>query len=85
MTQNPNTKKLVSTIKQLTGLVSKNGEIYEVQIKTKKDSKNAFTLAYYRNNLVQVFLNEAYIATAITSLKGIAQSELSVLKIWEKT
>lgn len=38
-----------------------------MQIKAKGDYKNILMLAYYRNNLSHIFINESFIACAIES------------------
>lgn len=42
-------------------------------------------LAYYRNNLVHVFINEAYIACAITEFEFGEQQGISLQRVFEQT
>ncbi len=61
-------------------------EIYEPLISANKGEKSILMLAYYRNNLTHVFINEAEIACALlgftldNSSKGVAVDAL-----WKRT
>ena len=53
----------------------------------KKDYKNVLMLAYYRNNIAHVFLNEAYIACSIEAFgENLSEEEgISLQRVWEQT
>jgi glycerol-3-phosphate O-acyltransferase len=69
-------------------LESKKKNSFEPQIKANKDYKNILMLAYYRNNLSHLFINEAYIACALKALGGNTSDDMSVVsvqRLWEQT
>ena len=56
---------LRTTLKLLSGFLEKKKDVFELQIKAQKAYKNVMMLSYYRNNLVHIFLAEAYIACSL--------------------
>lgn len=49
----------------LEHFIERKKDIFEPSVTAKKDYKNILMLAYYRNNLIHLFLNEAYISCAL--------------------
>jgi glycerol-3-phosphate O-acyltransferase len=41
-------------------------------------------LAYYRNNVIHLFLNEAYVATAFSAF-GEQSQDVSLKRLWDQT
>jgi glycerol-3-phosphate O-acyltransferase len=70
-TMPPSILMLRTTLKLLSGFLEKKKDVFELQIKAQKGYKNVMMLSYYRNNLVHIFLAEAYIAC---SLLGFGES-----------
>lgn len=67
--------------------VSKKKDIFEPRVIPKVDYKNILLLAYYRNNLIHLFINEALISC---SLFGFGQQKawkqgVDRKDLWEKT
>jgi len=46
----------------LNETVGKKKDIFQPRVIPKVDYKNILLLAYYRNNLIHLFINEAFIA-----------------------
>jgi len=59
----------ITTVRQslvyLRSFIERKKDIFEPSVTAKKDYKNILMLAYYRNNLVHLFLNETYVACAL--------------------
>jgi glycerol-3-phosphate O-acyltransferase len=57
----------------------------ELTYKIKKNYKNLMMMAYYRNNLVHVFLNESLIATTILAFGESIGDEKKIMctRLWE--
>lgn len=63
-------------------------DVFSPQVKANKDYKNILMLAYYRNNLIHLFLNEAYIATSLLAFgesTAASQQGVSLQRLWEQT
>ena len=61
----PSVTTLRTVLVFLKDFIKRKQDVFVPQVKAKEDYKNILMLANYRNNLIQVFLNESYIATAI--------------------
>ncbi len=64
-TLSPTPKMIASSLKYLQDFLESKREIYEPLISAKKGEKSILMLAYYRNNLTHVFINEAEIACSL--------------------
>ena len=77
---------ITTSLKYLNDFLESKREIYEPLISANKGEKSILMLAYYRNNLTHVFINEAEIACALLgftldhSSKGVAVDAL-----WKRT
>lgn len=62
-------------------------DVFSPYVKANMDYKNILMLAYYRNNLVHLFLNEAYIATTLQAFGDqISMTQgITVKRLWEQT
>ena len=64
-----NTKPTKATIKTalnlLKSFIETKKDVFSPQVKANRDYKNILMLAYYRNGIVHMFLNEAYIAASL--------------------
>jgi glycerol-3-phosphate O-acyltransferase len=56
-------------------------------VKVSSDYKDIQMLAYYRNNLIHMFLNESYVATAFQSFgeDSIQSQGVQVMRLWDQT
>jgi glycerol-3-phosphate O-acyltransferase len=54
-----------TSLKFLNHFIDKKRHIFEPSVSALKDYKNLLMLAFYKNQMIHVFLNEAYIACAI--------------------
>lgn len=66
--------------------VDRKRNIFEPSVSAKKDYKNIVMLAYYRSNLIHVFIHDAEIAGAILGLSNIhdISKGVSTDLIWDK-
>jgi len=62
-------------------------DVFSPFVKVSGDYKNIQMLAYYRNNLVHLFTNESYLATALQAFgEQMIQTEgVSLKRLWEQT
>ena len=67
----PSSTSVQAALKYLGGFVERKRNIFEPSVLAKKTSKNVLMLAYYRNNLIHVFINEAFISCTILGLSNI--------------
>lgn len=56
---------IMSSLSYLKDFLESKREIYEPLISAKKGEKSILMLAYYRNNLTHVLINEAEIACSV--------------------
>ncbi len=61
----PSKASVRNALNFLKKFIDTKQDIFSPQVKASKDYKNYLMLAYYRNNLIHIFLNEAYIATSL--------------------
>lgn len=83
----PSMATLRTALSLLSGYLEKKKGNTEHQIKPNIDYKNILMLAYYRNNLTHVFINEAYIACSLTAFGMTVGEEqgISLQRLWEQT
>ena len=67
--------------------IERKKDIFEPSVTAKKDYKNILMLAYYRNNLIHLFLNEAYISCALQAFgeSSTLNQGITVQRLWEQT
>jgi glycerol-3-phosphate O-acyltransferase len=87
VTTPPSSTSVQSSLKYLEGFVDRKRNIFEPLVSAKKSYKNIIMLAYYRNNMIHLFVNEAIIACSVLGLGSIVDSVKGIPldKIWEKT
>ena len=69
MNDNPTVKTLKTCLPLLKDYLSIKKDFIEIDLQAKSSYKNLLMLSYYKNNLVHVFMNEAFIALSIFALK----------------
>ena len=80
------TQKMVKTyISYLGDFVDKKNEIYEPMFSAKKGESSILMLAYYRNSLAHLFINESEVACALLGLNSLNNQGVSLEQLWEKT
>jgi glycerol-3-phosphate O-acyltransferase len=62
-----------AALKYLEGFVDRKRNIFEPSVSAKKTYQNILMLAYYRNNLIHLFINEAFISCAILGLTTLTE------------
>eukprot|EP00347_Sterkiella_histriomuscorum_P008623 403344386 len=86
-----NTKPTKATIKTalnlLKSFIETKKDVFSPQVKANRDYKNILMLAYYRNGIVHMFLNEAYIAASLLAFgQSTAESQGVLLtRLWDQT
>lgn len=83
----PSSTSVQASLKYLEGFVDRKRNIFEPLVSAKKSYKNILMLAYYRNNMIHLFVNEAIIACSMLGLGSINDviKGISIDKIWEKS
>ncbi len=76
----PSTLVIRTSLSYLKDFVEKKQEGNGSLIKMKSEFKDVMMLSYYRNNLVHLFINEAYIACAILAFGHDFSEELGIAK-----
>jgi len=78
---------ITSCLNYLKDFLDSKREIYEPLISAKTGEKSILMLAYYRNNLTHVFINEAEIACSLLgfSLDKDASQGISIESLWKRT
>jgi glycerol-3-phosphate O-acyltransferase len=62
----------------LGGFVDRKRNIFEPSVSASKDYKNILMLAYYRNNLIHLFINESIVACSLLGLGSITDLSAGV-------
>lgn len=77
---------IAASLKYLDGFVERKRDVFEPSVSAKKDYKNIVMLAYYRNNLIHLFIHEAEIACAILGLSNIndVSTGVNTEDVWNK-
>ena len=60
----PSKQTIRNALGYLKNFIDTKQDVLSPQVKANKDYKNYLMLAYYRNNLIHLFLNECYIAAS---------------------
>jgi len=78
---------IASCLNYLKDFLDSKREIYEPLISAKTGEKSILMLAYYRNNLTHVLINEAEIACSLLgfSLDKDSNQGSSIESVWKKT
>ena len=78
---------IASCLNYLKDFLDSKREIYEPLISAKTGEKSILMLAYYRNNLTHVLINEAEIACSLLgfSLDKDSNQGSSIESVWRKT
>jgi glycerol-3-phosphate O-acyltransferase len=78
---------IASCLNYLKDFLDSKREIYEPLISAKTGEKSILMLAYYRNNLTHVLINEAEIACSLLgfSLEKDANHGFSIESVWRRT
>lgn len=78
---------IASCLNYLKDFLDSKREIYEPLISAKTGEKSILMLAYYRNNLTHVLINEAEIACSLLgfSLDKDSNQGSSIESLWRKT
>lgn len=87
MNDTPSVKTIRKSLPYLREFLSIKKDFIEIELKSKLSYKNLLMLSYYKNNLIHVFFNEAFIALSIFAFKqfDLSEEELTIEKIWEST
>lgn len=83
----PSVTIIKNSLQYLNKFLDFKKDVFSSHVRVKKDFKNLMMLAYYRNNLIHLFINEAYISCALDSF-GETISEVEGVKLerlWEQT
>lgn len=67
----PSSAMISTALKYLERFVERKRDVFEPSVSAKKDYKNIVMLAYYRNNLVYLFIHDAEIACSILGLSSL--------------
>jgi glycerol-3-phosphate O-acyltransferase len=67
MNTNPSQTSVRNSLNFLKNFVDFKKDVFQPMVKANKDYKNILMLAYYRNNLIHLFINEGYIACALNA------------------
>lgn len=84
---NPTKNTVKNALSHLKSFIETKKDVFSPQVKANRDYKNILMLAYYRNGLIHLFLNEAYIAASLLSF-GFQTAEsqgVSVGRLWDQT
>jgi glycerol-3-phosphate O-acyltransferase len=86
-TLSPTPKMIASCLNYLKDYLDSKREIYEPLISAKTGEKSILMLAYYRNNLTHVLINEAEIACSLLgfSLDKDSNQGFSIESVWRRT
>lgn len=71
LSHSPSITSVQQCLTFLSGFVNRKRNVFEPSASAKKGNKSICMLAYYRNNLIHHFVNEALIANAILGLSNI--------------
>lgn len=84
-----NTVPSITTVRNslnfLKNFVDLKKDVFKPMVKANKDYKNILMLAYYRNNLIHLFINECYIACVLSSFGEIDTQDINVSRVRERT
>jgi glycerol-3-phosphate O-acyltransferase len=76
-----------NALKYLSNFIDLKKDVFSPEARISSDYMNIQMLAYYRNNLVHLFLNEAYIATAFKAFgdQAVQAQDVPLRRLWEQT
>lgn len=86
MTTPPSITIISQCLNFLSGFVDRKRDVFEPSVQAKKGDKSILMLAYYRNNLIHHFVNDALVANALlgfSNIQSISQG-VSVSALWDK-
>lgn len=83
----PALNTIQNSLNHLSQFVDKKKDAFKTYIKANKQYSSMLMLAYYKNNLVHVFLNEAYIACSLLAFGAntVETEGISLQRLWEQT
>ena len=83
----PTKVSVKNSLGYLKSFIETKKDVFSPQVKANKDYKNILMLAYYRNGLIHMFLNEAYIAVSLLAFgESTAESQGVLLnRLWDQT
>ena len=61
----PSKNTIRTSLGYLKSFIETKKDVFSPQVKANKDYKNILMLAYYRNGIIHMFVNEAYIAASL--------------------
>lgn len=87
MNMSPSQATVRNALKYLETFVDIKKDVFAPTVKITNDYKNIQMLAYYRNSIIHLFLNECYIATALQAFgdQTIQTQDVSLKRLWEQT
>lgn len=68
----PSSTSVQAALEYLKGFVDRKRNIFEPSVSAKNDYKNIVMLAYYRNNMIHLFINDAVVFCALLGLGSIS-------------
>jgi len=80
----PSNSSVKAALKYLEGFIDRKRNIFEPSVVAKKTYKNIIMLAYYRNNLIHLFINDAIIACSILGLGQVTEvaKGIEISRLW---
>lgn len=87
MNANPTKNTVRNALSHLKSFIETKKDVFSPQVKANRDYKNILMLAYYRNGLIHIFLNESYIAASLLSFGNqTAETQgVSIGRLWDQT
>lgn len=87
MNANPTKNTVRNALSHLKSFIETKKDVFSPQVKANRDYKNILMLAYYRNGLIHLFLNESYIAASLLSFGNqTAETQgVSIGRLWDQT
>lgn len=65
MNVQPSQATVRNSLKYLENFIEIKKDVFSPFVKVHNDYKNIQMLAYYRNNIIHLFINESYVSTAL--------------------
>jgi glycerol-3-phosphate O-acyltransferase len=87
MSTPPSSTTIQAALKYLEGFVDRKRNIFEPSVSAKKTYKNILMLAYYRNNLIHIFINEAFVSCSLLGMGTVIDKAqgYSIDEVYEKS
>ncbi|CDW88677.1 male sterility protein [Stylonychia lemnae] len=83
----PNKQSIKNSLTYLKSFIDTKKDVFSPSVKANKDYKNILMLAYYRNGLIQLFLNEAYISASLLAFgeSTVDSQGVPLNRLWDQT